>query len=80
MISLNDVRQILGDLDDDQVARVIGLGPTLADLEAALLCLDGEADILEKGGHSTSGIVARIVEIVRGSEADPADEAPRTSG
>jgi hypothetical protein len=73
--SLADVTRILGDLDDAQVAEILGLHPTVSEVEQAALWAEGEGDVLARKGHTLSGIVAEIVDIVI---ADEEDEEPST--
>ena len=72
MLSQEDIRRILGRLDDAKVAEILKLSPTLSDVETAAMCLAGDHDVLAKSAHHTSGIAERIIEIV----ADDEEEAP----
>ena len=71
-----DVKHILGDLDEAKIIQILELNPSLADLEEAAARATGDADILAKGGHSPSGIATAIVEIV---VADEEEEEPRST-
>jgi hypothetical protein len=68
MISQDEVRRLLGELDDEKVAEILKLGPTLQEIELAAVCLDGRTDVLVKGGHHLSAIAAQILEIVLSDE------------
>jgi hypothetical protein len=71
MLSQEDIRRILGRLDDAKVAEILKLSPTLADVETAAMCLTGDHDVLAKSAHHTSGIAEGIIEIVSDGEEDP---------
>lgn len=71
MLSQEDIRRILGRLDDAKVAEILKLSPSLADVETAAMCLAGDHDVLAKSAHHTSGIAGSIVEIVADGEEDP---------
>jgi hypothetical protein len=64
MVSPAEVRRLLGDLEDETIAEILKLQPTLPDLEAAAICLDGTLDPLTRSGHSLSKATAGILEIM----------------
>jgi hypothetical protein len=68
----DDVKRILGSLDDEKLVDIIALQPTIRDVEEAALWLAGDADVYGAGEplKSTAG---RIVEILTADE----DEEPR---
>lgn len=72
MVSQQEVRRLLGDLDDEKVAEVLKLRPTLQEIEQAAVCLDGRTNVLEK--KHLSATVAQVLEIVQsGEEASEPD-------
>jgi hypothetical protein len=68
MLSQTDVRLILGHLDDDKVAKILKLEPSIADLETVALCLSGGRDVIVKSAHHMSSIAESIVEIIADNE------------
>lgn len=70
----DDLRRVVGELDDPKVVEILELNPSVADLEEATMCLAGDHDILAKSGHHVSATAGRIVEILG---ADEEEEPPR---
>ena len=42
----NDVRDVLGNLDDDKMVAIMALKPTIVDVEEASIWLSGDAETL----------------------------------
>lgn len=65
-----DIRRVLGDLNDDDVVRVLETGPTMDDLQQAAAALNGE--LPGHIGRPVEGAAARIYDmlVVEGPE-DP---------
>jgi hypothetical protein len=70
-----DLTRILGDLDDAEIVEILTLHPTVSEVEQAALWAAGEGEILATQGHTLSGVVAEIVDIVTADEED--EEGPR---
>ena len=68
----DDVRRILGSLDDDKVVAIIALQPTVTDLEEASLWLAGDTDVFG-AGQPLKPVAGQIVDILTADE----DEEPR---
>lgn len=68
----DDVKRILGQLDNEKLVEIVALRPTLRDVEEASLWLAGDADVFGKGAP-LKATAARIVEILT---ADEEDEPP----
>ena len=68
-----DLLRVLGELDADVIAEILALHPTVTDLEVAAIVLTGDSDILGKIGHSQTGIITEIVDIL----AEDDEEEPR---
>jgi len=64
----DDLLRILHDLEDSTVLEILGLSPTVAEVEQAALWAAGQGHELDRTGHPLSGIVARIVAILQREE------------
>jgi hypothetical protein len=71
-----DVHSILGNLDDEVVLAILDLSPTVADLEKAALCANGQADLLDEEYRAPEGTIARICDLLA-VEDDEMRSAPR---
>lgn len=69
----DDVKSILGDLDEAKMLPILALNPTVADLEAASIWLAGDADVFG-AEKPLKDIASRIVAILA---ADEEEEPPR---
>jgi hypothetical protein len=70
----DDIEAVLGNIDPGKMLAIVKLRPTVADVEAALLWLEGDADVYG-AGEPLKGIAADIVSIL--TEGEDEDEAPR---
>jgi hypothetical protein len=78
MLSKQDIRRILGRLDDATVSKILTLAPMLADVESAAMCLAGDHDVMAKTAHHSSALAEAIVEIVcQGEEAPATRNGPK---
>jgi len=68
--SRDDVRHILGDIDDAKIIDILKLRPTLVDLEEAAIWATGDGDVLAKDGHPLTGVAADIVDILAVEEEE----------
>lgn len=68
MASHADVRRCLGELDDEKVAEILKLDPTLAEIELAAICIDGRTDILTRSGRQLPTTAAQILQVVLSDE------------
>jgi hypothetical protein len=66
-----DLKRILGDIDKSRVIEILALKPTLAEVEEAAAYASGDGDIQGKSGHSLTGVVAQIVDILAADDEDP---------
>lgn len=72
----DDVKDVVGDLDDVKVAEILATGATPEELEEAAAWASGESDLM--GGElerPLSGAVARVYEILVADEEFP-EERP----
>jgi len=66
-----DVKRIIGDIEDAKVLEILDLEPTIIELEEAVVGAAGDADILGKEGHPLSAVAYQIVEILTAGEEEP---------
>ncbi len=69
----DDVKGILGDLDDTKMLPIMALRPTIADVEAASQWLGGDRDVFG-AEEPLKGVASQIVTILT---ADEEEEPPR---
>lgn len=69
----DDVRSILGDVDDATTLEILALSPTVADLEEAVTWASGSGDVLGKQGRPLAGIAAQVFDILAREEEDEAE-------
>jgi methylmalonyl-CoA mutase cobalamin-binding subunit len=67
----DDIKRIIGQLDDAKLLDIMALGPTIADVEEASMWLSGDADIFG-AGNPLKRVPGDIVAIVTADE----DEEP----
>ena len=63
----DDIKAILGTIDDDKMLTMVELRPTVADVEAASSWLAGDTDVFG-AGEPLKGAAADIVEILTEGE------------
>ena len=71
VLSPDQLKSILGEVDDAKLIEVLKLQPTLVELEEAAIWATGNGDILAKDGRPMTGTVAAIVEILTAEEEEP---------
>lgn len=64
-----DVRDVFGAIDDDKLAAILELRPTIADLEEASLWLSGDADVFGPG-QPLKEIAGQVVALLTADEDD----------
>jgi hypothetical protein len=73
----DDVARILGDLDPAKMLPIIGLRPTILDVEEASMWLAGDRDVFGPG-RPLQGVASQIVAILTAEEEEAeAEEPPR---
>jgi len=60
VITADQLRAIVGDIDDAKVIGILDLQPTVAELEEAAIWAQGDGDVLARAGRPLSGKVAEI--------------------
>jgi hypothetical protein len=66
----DDVRRLLGDVDDVKAVEILALAPTIVELEEAAMWTRGEGEVLGKSGHPLTGVSAAIFEIIAPDEEE----------
>ncbi|MBP6012112.1 MAG: hypothetical protein KBA31_07785 [Alphaproteobacteria bacterium] len=59
-----DIGRLFGELDAQDVLRILTLAPTTAELEEAQMWREGQADVVPQRGHPESTKVMAILEII----------------
>ncbi|MBU6461363.1 MAG: hypothetical protein KGL35_29800 [Bradyrhizobium sp.] len=72
--SAEDIRAILGALNESDLLEILHLQPTIRDLEEAATWLSGDRDIFS-AGDPLSGVVAEIVDVLTLDDEDEAQRA-----
>jgi hypothetical protein len=65
--SADDVKRILGNLDTPKLLEIVGLRPTVLDVEQASMWLSGDDDVFG-AGHPLPSIAGNIVAILTADE------------
>jgi len=68
-----DIKGILGEIDEDKLLAIISLQPTVADVEAASMWFSGDTDIYG-AGTPIHGRASEIITIL--SEGEGEEEPP----
>ncbi len=71
-----DIRRILGDLDDAKLLDIMALRPTIVDVEEAALWLAGDSDIFG-AGRPLKPVAGEIVAILTVDEEE--EEEPQSA-
>lgn len=66
-----DLRQILGDMDDETAVAILALDPTIAQIEEAGVWLSGADDVLGDQRRPFDAVVAQILDLVEVEDEDP---------
>lgn len=69
----DDIRAVLGEIDQAKLIEIMSLRPTLADIEEASMWLAGDADVFGAGAP-VKGVASDIVTILTENEEE---EPPR---
>jgi hypothetical protein len=71
--SSDDIKRIIGNLDETKLFEIMALRPTIVDVEQASIWLSGDADVFG-AGQPLKGVAGEIVAILT---ADEEEEPPR---
>ena len=67
--TLDDVKSILGDLDETKMLPILALRPTIAEVEEASIWLGGDADVFG-AAEPLKGVASQIVTILTANEEE----------
>jgi hypothetical protein len=70
-VSVDELKAIVGDIDDAKIVDILALHPSVSELEQAATWIAGSGDVLAREGRPLSGTVADIVEILTPEEEEP---------
>ncbi len=68
LATVDDVRRIVGEIEDAKTVAILALRPTMADLEQAALWAVGNGDFLARQGHPLTGVAAAIFDLLTADE------------
>ncbi len=71
LASTEDIRAILGALEERELLEVVALRPTIGDLEKAAVWLSGDPDIVG-AREPLKGVAGEIVDLLKSDEEDEA--------
>jgi hypothetical protein len=63
-VTPEDVRQLVGDVDDADIAAIIATGATPAELEQAWMRAQGYGDAEDRNGGPLTGAAAEVFELL----------------
>lgn len=63
-IQLDDIKKLIGDIEDADATAIMAIGGTRAELEQAWLYAQGYGDVVDRSGHPLTGAAAQIFEIL----------------
>ena len=75
LATADDIRRILGTLDEAKLLDIVALRPTILDVEEASVWLAGDSDVFG-ANRPLKPVVSQIVEILT---ADEEEEEPRSA-
>ena len=68
-----DVRDIVGDLDDAKIAAILATGANAEQLEKAMAWASGESDVMGDLERPLTGVVAQLYDVLMTGEEFPED-------
>lgn len=70
-IRADELKSIVGDIDEAKVIEILKLNPSVAELEEAAVWAAGDGDVLDKQGRPLTGTAALIFDILTADEEEP---------
>jgi hypothetical protein len=77
VLSAEEIRHVAGPLNDEAVAAILRIGPSLEEIESAARYALGDGDLVDRAGHPLAGRVAQLYEILSAEGADEDERAVR---
>lgn len=71
----NDLKRIIGDLDDAKVLDILALRPTILDVEKSFMWLSGDTDVFG-AGEPLGGVAGDIIAILTTDEEEEQTRSP----
>ena len=71
----DEIRRLLGPIDDAKLAAIEATGATMAQLEQVVAWACGESDVMAAERLPLSGVVAQVYEILTVDEPDDEERA-----
>jgi hypothetical protein len=72
----DDIRHVLGAIDDTLVVKILSKKPSFADLSDAAIWVRGDGDLIARDQLELSATALAIAEVLaRDAESEPTDEA-----
>jgi hypothetical protein len=71
----DELRRILGELDDETITEIMMLGASVGEVEEAAVWASGQGDVLGKSGHPLTGVAAEVFDLIPSD--DPEQDTPR---
>ena len=68
-VTQQDIKSVLGNLDDATVTAILAVGPSIKGLEEAMAWASGESDVMGDLERPLEGSVARVYDILTQDEA-----------
>ncbi|HEX6980260.1 MAG TPA: hypothetical protein VF342_13260 [Alphaproteobacteria bacterium] len=67
-LTFEQIRSIVGDIADPKATAIAATGASADELWQAYLYAQGYGDVLDRSGHSLTGVVAEIYDILTADE------------
>lgn len=68
-VTQQEIKGILGNLDDASIAAILEIGPSVKELEEAMAWASGESDVMGELERPLDGAVASVYDILTQDEA-----------
>ncbi len=68
LISPDEVRHLIGEVDDETISEILRIRPSLNELELAMTYVRGEGSMVDRAGHPLAGRVAQLYDILTADE------------
>lgn len=69
-VSADEIRQLLGKLEENQLLEILALHPTVVDVEEASTCISGDRDVFGHGEPVREPVGAIVAIVTAGHEEE----------